>query len=340
MVENGINNKLNPQKLVSLQQTSILFFSFLSAVVLLSLVSFDPQDPGFIQFDSDAIIQNKAGVAGAYLASILIGFFGYLAYLIPLSLLYLGFLLFRPLLPSGGLNSWLTVTGVFMALLCGCGLVTLLWPESSLTFKAGGLLGLMVAKAFVAVLGDFGSTIALLGGFFAGLTLLLDISWIAVIDRVGEWALWLFEKIIGPSGEVAGKKPAKPKAKSKTQSSGSFFEKLGFAKKDKPVAKPVKESPPDDSHDEAPVATKKAKGEGAIAKAKGSGKRLMAGITGGAAALLAKKQQKTEDIEYEDEEDLVPAEEDENVGNDIPFATELVAKSPNANHEGLSAPPM
>jgi len=197
---------------MSLQQTSILFFSCLSAVILLALVSFNPQDPSFIQVDSDAIIQNKAGPAGAYLASILIGFLGYLAYLIPIALLYVGFFLFRPIPKQGGLNTWLTVAGIFLALICGCGLITLLWPESSLTFKAGGLLGLMMAKAMVAVLGDFGSTVALFCGFFAGLTLILDISWLKVVDQVGEWALWAFDKVIGePQEEGEQKKEGKLK---------------------------------------------------------------------------------------------------------------------------------
>ena len=349
MAENGLNNKLNAQKLVSLQQTSILFFSFLSAVILLSLVSFDPQDPGFIHFDSDAIIQNKAGMAGAYLASILIGFFGYLAYLIPLSLLYLGFFLFRPLPKSGGLNTWLTVLGVFLALLCGCGLVTLLWPESSLTFKAGGLLGLMVAKAFVAVLGDFGSTIALLGGFFAGLTLLLDISWIAVIDKVGEWSLWLFEKIIGPPDETADAGKKKTKVKSAGASSESFFAKLGFAKKSKAdkseeavVAKSTS-APEAKSHKKAAKESTEAgqPKESSIAKAKGSGKRFIAGVAGaagGAAALL--KRKKHQDDEVIDDE-MYDVDDEYEIDDDIPVATELVAKAkpPKVANESLSVPP-
>lgn len=210
MADKGLEKKLNAKKIVSLQQTSILFFSCLSAVILLALVSFNPQDPSFIQFDSDAIIQNKAGPAGAYLSSILIGFLGYLAYLIPLALLYVGFFLFRTMPKQGTLNTGLTVAGVFLALFCGCGLVTLLWPESSLIFKAGGLLGLMMAKAMVAVLGDFGSTVALFCGFFAGLTLILDISWLKVVDTVGEWALWLFDKAMGDPDEK-GKRESKLK---------------------------------------------------------------------------------------------------------------------------------
>ena len=351
MAENGINNKLNAQKLVSLQQTSILFFSFLSAVILLSLVSFDPQDPGFIHFDSDAIIQNKAGMAGAYLASILIGFFGYLAYLIPLSLLYLGFFLFRPLPKSGGLNTWLTVFGVFTALLCGCGLVTLLWPESSLTFKAGGLLGLMVAKAFVAVLGDFGSTIALLGGFFAGLTLLLDISWVRVIDKVGEWALWLFEKIIGPSGENDKTSTSRPVKSSET--SQSIFSKLGLGKRNSSAVNKTHEDntvstnaaktnpvQPGQLEDDELTDSKQAKISATLAKAKGSGKRFAAGVAGaagGAAALLSRKRHNEDnsaeplesfDDEYEHEED-----------DDIPVITDLAAKSSKKPSESLSVPP-
>ena len=350
MSENGINNRLNAQKLVSLQQTSILFFSFLSAVILLSLVSFDPQDPGFIHFDSDAIIQNKAGMAGAYLASILIGFFGYLAYLIPLSMLYLGFFLFRPLPKSGGLNTWLTVSGVFLALLCGCGLVTLLWPESGLTFKAGGLLGLMMAKAFVAVLGDFGSTIALLGGFFAGLTLLLDISWITVIDKVGEWSLWLFEKIIGPSkdsGSDIDAPKVKPKKALSAENQESFFSKLGFGKTSlsdetpkkgsKSVAKTTAVTGSESEHTQKKPA--KQMGKKALNSAKGSGKILMAGVAGaagGAAALLSRKKREDVDGDYDPQEGV---EQEYEVDDDIPVARELVARSPANTNESLSAPP-
>lgn len=328
MADNGIKNKLNAQKLVSLQQTSILFFSCLSAVILLALVSFNPEDPSFIHFDSDRIIQNKAGPAGAYLSSILIGFFGYLAYLIPVSLLYLGFFLFRPLPNNGGLNTWLTVIGVFLALLCGCGLVTLLWPDSNLTFKAGGLLGLMVAKAFVAVLGDFGSTVALFCGFFAGLTLLLDISWLKVIEKVGDWTLWGFEKLLGEASEVAEKTTkAAPKAKT------SILPKLNFGlgRTDDSEA----ENPPGQKKTKAGKVTPKSrKGEAKDNQRATSSKApwyavASAGVTG----LLSKKAARKDD----EAEEFI-AEEAEEPVDEIPTVRELVEPA-HANHEALSAPP-
>lgn len=315
MADNGIKSKLNAQKLVSLQQTSILFFSCLSAVILLALVSFNPEDPSFIHFDSDSIIQNKAGPAGAYLSSILIGFFGYLAYLIPISLLYLGFFLFRPMPSNGGLNTWLTVIGVFLALLCGCGLVTLLWPDSNLTFKAGGLLGLMVAKAFVAVVGDFGSTVALFCGFFAGLTLLLDISWLGVVEKVGDWTLWAFEKLLGEEGET--------KAKEKKP----LFPKISFG---------TKKSDGDESliKSESSVATLKPAKKDRRQKESASSTKApwYAAITAGAASLLSRTPlTKNKDTN-------APVNDDEQQEDKIPTVREVVSSAKPVN-EPLSTPP-
>ncbi|WP_281271831.1 DNA translocase FtsK [Leucothrix pacifica] len=338
MADNGIKSKLNAQKLVSLQQTSVLFFSCLSAVILLALVSFNPEDPSFIHFDSDSIIQNKAGPAGAYLSSILIGFFGYLAYIIPISLLYLGFFLFRPMPSNGGLNTWLTVIGVFLALLCGCGLVTLLWPDSNLTFKAGGLLGLMVAKAFVAVLGDFGSTVALFCGFFAGLTLLLDISWLRVIEKVGDWTLWAFERLLGDESDeaaVAVKESSEPKTKK------PLLPKMSFGKKNKQgsdrgdselTTKPAKE-------------TRKTKPKKVIDAAKDeevteSKAPWYAAITAGAAGVagaLSRKSSAADDAQGSHDVDE-QYEEEHGEDPEIPTIREVVSTSKPAN-ETLSTPP-
>lgn len=187
---------LNAQKRVSLQQTSILFFSGITAVILLALLTYHPSDPGLFHYDSNAGVQNKAGPAGAYLADILMGFFGYLSYIIPIAFLMLGFSLFRKSsMGSGGINLWLTIFGAFLALLSGCGLVTLLWPESDLIYKAGGLLGVGVAKVFVHLLGHFGATLLLFSGFFAGITLIADIPWLKIVDRIGEKILDGFDYI-------------------------------------------------------------------------------------------------------------------------------------------------
>ncbi len=202
---------LNDKKRLSLQQTSVLFFSCVAAIVLLALLTYHPNDPGLFVHDTDAGVQNKAGSAGAFLADVLIGFLGYLSYIIPLALLLLGFSLARKsAIDLKGINLWLALLGGVLALLSGCGLATLLWPESEMIYKAGGLLGLAVAKIFIFMLGHFGAILLLFGGFFAGVTLIADISWVKIIDYVGDKVLDAFDHLFGDdsSDKKADKKPS------------------------------------------------------------------------------------------------------------------------------------
>ncbi len=206
---------LNDKKRLSLQQTSVLFFSCVAAIVLLALLTYHPNDPGLFVHDTDAGVQNKAGSAGAFLADILVGFLGYLSYIIPLAFLLLGFSLARKsAVDLKGINLWLALLGAFLALLSGCGLATLLWPESEMIYKAGGLLGLAVAKIFTFMLGHFGAILLLFGGFFAGITLIADISWVKIIDYVGDKVLDAFDYLFGDGSsdkdetKEADKKPS------------------------------------------------------------------------------------------------------------------------------------
>jgi len=196
---------LNARKKGSLKQTSILFLSGITAVILLALVTYHPDDPGLFHYDSNAIIQNKAGAAGAYLADILIGFFGYLAYLIPLSLMISAFILFRSTREkNSGINLGITILGVFLALIAGCGLATLLWPESNLSHTSGGLLGHGIARMFVRMFGDIGATMILFSGFVAGITLFADIRWLKLIDKIGESILNIFELFNNANASMGG----------------------------------------------------------------------------------------------------------------------------------------
>ena len=174
-------------------------------MVLLALLTYSPADPGLFHHDNNALIQNKAGSAGAYLADVLFGFLGYIAYLVPIIFLVSAFLLFR----SGkdknnGINLGITIFGVFLALIAGCGLATLLWPESTLVYRAGGLLGLGIAKSFVKLFGDIGATMILFSAFIAGITLFADIQWLKLVDKIGETILSTIE-LLGSNGTTLSK---------------------------------------------------------------------------------------------------------------------------------------
>jgi len=180
----------SPIKVASLKQTSIFILSGITALILLALVTYNPADPGLFHLDRNAVIQNKAGAVGAYLADVLMGFLGYLSYLIPIAFIVSAFLLFRSADgKKNNINMGITIFGVFLALFSGCGLATLLWPESNLSHTTGGLLGHGMARMFVHLLDDIGATMILFTGFIAGITLFADIQWIKLVDKIGELVL-------------------------------------------------------------------------------------------------------------------------------------------------------
>ena len=195
--------ELTSQKRGSLKQASIFTLAVITAVVLLALITYNPADPGLFHFDSNANIQNKAGSAGAYLADVLIGFFGYLAYLIPIAFIVSAFLIFKSTKQNshGGINLGITIFGVFLALVAGCGLATLLWPASYLAQTSGGLLGLGVAQISARSLGDIGATMILFSGFIAGITLFADIQWLKVIDKIGDGIMSVFDLFMGSGSQ-------------------------------------------------------------------------------------------------------------------------------------------
>ena len=197
---------LNSSKRTSIKQTTVLILSGITAVVLLALLTYNPADPGLFHYDSNAVIQNKAGSAGAYLADVLFGFFGYIAYLIPIAFMVSAFLVFRSSRPNNrGINLGVTLFGVFLALVAGCGLATLLWPESVLSNTSGGLLGHGIAKMFVRLFGDIGATMILFSGFIAGITLFADIQWLRLVDLIGGWIVSTIEVITRSTSAIMPK---------------------------------------------------------------------------------------------------------------------------------------
>jgi len=191
---------LTNQKKGSLIQTSIFILSGITAVILLALITYNPADPGLFHHDSNAVIQNKAGSAGAYLADVLFGFFGYISYLVPIAFMVSAFLMFRSSKnKSAGINLGISVFGVFLALIAGCGLAILLWPSSNLYYGAGGLLGQGMARLLMRALGDIGATMILFSGFIAGITLFADIHWLKLIDKIGDTILSTIDLVINVS---------------------------------------------------------------------------------------------------------------------------------------------
>jgi S-DNA-T family DNA segregation ATPase FtsK/SpoIIIE len=200
----GLANKviLNPKKRLAVQQASVIIFLGIASVIMLALLTYNPLDPGpFNRNSNPAEIFNLARAPGAWLADFLFGLMGYFAYGLPIVLVVMGLVSFRigpymknPNNPIGGVNDAVSTVGAVLLLLAGSGLAHLLFVGHG-NYGGGGMLGKvignLVAKSF---LGDYGAVLLLMSLFLGGLTLVTDISWPLVAEKVGDYVLLLFDK--------------------------------------------------------------------------------------------------------------------------------------------------
>jgi len=171
----------------------LFLLSALAAYLLLSLISYNPQDPGWSFQGPSRSIQNYGGVVGAEFADIFLSFFGYLAYLLPVMVAYSGWLVFRGYTPSGGIDfNILTIrwAGFLITVASGCGLAALYFPVEMGTLPlavsdAGGVLGGIVRDSLQSLFSFMGATLFLLAAFLTGVTLFTGLSWLHAMDTTG-----------------------------------------------------------------------------------------------------------------------------------------------------------
>ena len=185
----------------SLREGALFVFGALALVLLLALVSFDAQDPGFSNTGEPGRIANLIGPIGAWCADLFLLVFGAPAVLFPVMLGLAGWLLFRP--PAGDLATRaglaFRLSGFVLTLATSAGLATLHFSGAHYPNTAGGILGELVGSGLARGFSFLGATLLLLGGWFAGVALFLGVSWLTVMDRLGHSILggqaWLKSRI-------------------------------------------------------------------------------------------------------------------------------------------------
>ena len=163
----------------------------MAAYFILAFISYSANDPSWSTVGGSEKVTNYAGLLGAWLAD---GFFlllGYGAYSIPLILLYRAWLFFRD---KDGFDShdwpgfFVVCIGVVFVLISVTGLSAINTPASSshLPSGDGGLLGEMIADEFLLGFGLVGGRLVLFTLFFIGITISSDISWLNIIESIGQ----------------------------------------------------------------------------------------------------------------------------------------------------------
>ncbi len=181
-----------------LRESALVVLVAVGVYLLLALVSFDRTDPGWSVSGSGGEISNMGGSAGAFFADLFLFLFGYLAYLAPLMVAYSGWLLYREVNDNGQADYHVLGIrwgGFVLTLIAGCGLSSLHFDQGFLPSDAGGLLGNLVASAFILAFSYIGTTLLLLALFFAGITIFTSLSWLKVIDSTGKITVLIYDYI-------------------------------------------------------------------------------------------------------------------------------------------------
>ncbi|NOQ93219.1 MAG: DUF87 domain-containing protein [Methylophaga sp.] len=178
-----------------LREAALILSVALAAYLLLSLWTYNPEDPAWSWSGSGGIIINGGGIVGALVADTLLFVFGLPGYLSPLMLGFSGWLLFswgKTADSEGALHFWIIkAVGLIMALASASGLSTLSLTQyvTLLPEGAGGILGQVVGDGFESIFGTSGTSLLLLACFLTGVTLFTGLSWLRVIDRIGAVAM-------------------------------------------------------------------------------------------------------------------------------------------------------
>ena len=183
----------------ALREGAAILIGVLALMLLVALVSYHPDDPGFSftgegagpgagpGADEDAI-RNVIGRQGAWLADALLFLFGGSAYLFPLVLGAGGALAMRPrsaAAPPSRLNTFVRAAGFVLLLAATCALATLHFAPGGLRQSAGGVVGVLLGDWLLDNFNFVGGTLLALACAMTGVSLASGLSWLAVMDRLG-----------------------------------------------------------------------------------------------------------------------------------------------------------
>lgn len=183
-----------------LREAALFVLLALSLFLLTALITHDIQDPGWSYTGPSISINNLAGSVGAWFSDVLYLLFGYLSFLFPVMIAYSGWLVLRGRKDDGEIDfpvlgiRWV---GFFLTLSTGCALASLhfIIPLETLPLDGGGILGRWLGDSMASGMGVLGSTLLLLSIFLAGITIFSGLSWLGVMDFIGDALLKTYEFI-------------------------------------------------------------------------------------------------------------------------------------------------
>lgn len=177
-----------------LREIALLGFIASALFFLISLITFSNEDAGWTHSGSVQTVSNACGVFGAWIADFMLSCFGLVAYLFPVIIFWQGYLIYT----QGRQGREKTVIvlqwiGSIATIISGSALsnLYLLRIGIELPSNTGGILGQETGNALLVVFGNSGATLFLLVILLAGVTLVTGLSWVALIDVIGKYTVFI-----------------------------------------------------------------------------------------------------------------------------------------------------
>ena len=182
------------QAVQRLREAALIALGGVSLFVLIALWSHHPTDPGWSHTGIGTVIHNQGGLVGAWIADVALYLFGQFAYLFPLMVVFSAWIVYREGAEdffADYFHMSVRFVGFMVTLMTGC---ALFWVRASgtlaeLPHDSGGILGHVIGSASFAAFGITGGCLLLIVAFLTGFTLFTGLSWVWLMDTVGDYAL-------------------------------------------------------------------------------------------------------------------------------------------------------
>ena len=216
-----------------LKEGAFLLLLAIGVYFLMALFSYSPDDPSWVFESAKRHADNAGGVAGAWAASVLFMLFGKVAYVFPLMIAWGGWLMFRER-DEEHHSVHLRVTrwvGFVVTVLSATALASLHFGAAeNLPEGPGGITGDVISSSGEAVLNPAGASLLLLTLLLIGFTLFTGVSWLGVMDAIGDFILKVWRQSVMLLGDTLEKR----KANRMKQERQEVVKKVKERKRDKP----------------------------------------------------------------------------------------------------------
>lgn len=193
--DSGKRRPLSVQMRQRLREGMFLAIVACAIFLLISLASYHVDDPSWSSTGLGDHVANWGGRVGSWIADIFLSLFGVVAYVFPFLIVLSSWLglqeqkeLQKLKHPPKKSREWMfKLLGWILFIISACSLVSFCFQaKSHLPADAGGIIGDVLGTSLSILFNKTGSTLLFLTTLLCGITLVTGLSWIGLIDMLGE----------------------------------------------------------------------------------------------------------------------------------------------------------